>query len=195
MKFSVLISIVGLPYDRSLCDVTYIGAADALAKAVVDNDDEEFRLDESEMGDTDYEYLACEDGLSDEQITEIRAHLRILGDEVTYHLTDFGWASRIGIAGRTLTASGVLGKARFKRLIDDLGAYASDVETMGTLGGPLSGGMPTIVPDVDFVIESPLLIACIRVTPFPTDGKGEPLAGNEQTWPRLRRAMLSVFGL
>jgi len=186
MKFSVLATVVGLPDERDYSELDYADAKKAFGSSGLD-------VDESEPGDTDYEYFAHEDGIEDEQLAEIRAHIRILGDGVTYSVKSYSWSSRIAIEGRTLTASGIIGKAEFTKLIDDLGAFAEDCQTMGTLGGPLSDGIPTCVPDIPFRFESRGLLESIRVTPVPCDRNGEPLSGDERTWDRLRAATLAVY--
>lgn len=96
------------------------------------------------------------------------------------------------LLAQDIAVSGVLGKAAFKEFVDLLGAYAEDVQTMGTLGGPLSpwGG---VVPDISFTMEQPLIIECIRATPIPCR-KDEPMRGDERTWDRVRAATLAVFG-
>ncbi len=185
MKFSVLLTVTGLP-DRSYQEIDYGDVKRAVEKSGLD-------VSEGEPGDHDYVYLAKEDGMEDEELEEIRAHLRILGDGVTYDLKKFSWSERLGIEGRELTASGIIGKKAFRQLIDDLGAQADDCQTMGTLGGPLSGGMPYCVPDISFSIGSCSLLDSIRVTPVPCDRNGEPLEGDERTWDRLRSATLAVF--
>jgi hypothetical protein len=184
LKMSFIIEFVGVPDDYSYHEFCYRDVKRVFDQHGID-------YSESEPGDTDYAYLAQEDNLSEEVCAEIRAHWRILGDDVTYRKRDFTWAQRIGIDGQEIKAMGVLNKRQFAALIDDLGAFAEDVQTLGTLGGPLSLGC---VPDVSFRCESPCLIECIRVTPFPCNRAGEPLEGNEQTWDRLRGAMLAVFG-
>lgn len=91
-------------------------------------------------------------------------------------------------------ASGILDRKQFERFIEDLGAYAEDCLTMGTLGGPLSGGMLYCVPDISFMMESSRLIESIRVTPIPS--KYEPSGQcNERTWDRLRAVMLKLYGI
>ncbi len=119
----------------------------------------------SEVGDSEYSYLADE------------------SEKPNWfeHLQDY-------------QASGIVDRETLTRLIDDLGAFAEDCETMGTLGGPLApwGG---IVADIPFRIESQVLIECIRVTPIPCGTDGEPLKGDERTWDRVRAAMLAVYGV
>jgi len=88
-------------------------------------------------------------------------------------------------------ASGILTRKEFDRLVDDLGAFAEDYLTMGTLGGPL--GL-RYVPDIPFEIESDRLIVSMRVTPVPKWELRNPRTGREGNWNRVRRATVAVYG-
>ena len=117
-----------------------------------------------EIGDSEYQYLSEEDS----------------GCEWYDALQD-------------IQASGIVSREQLEMFLDGLGAFAEDCETMGTLGGPLSDGMPYIVPDISFICESPILIECIRITPIPS--KFEPNSClTEASWGRTRKAMLSLYG-
>lgn len=185
LKFSVLANFTAVHDFYLMSDLTYQDCKRACEEAGLD-------FSESEPGDNDHTYLAK---IDDDKAAEIRAHLRILGDGVTYSAEKFTWCERMAIDAREITASGILTKDQFTRFIDSLGAFAEDCETLGSLGGPLSGGMPYLVPDVSFRCESPIVIECIRATPFPCDRNGEPLRGDERTWERVRNATLATYGV
>lgn len=88
--------------------------------------------------------------------------------------------------------SGILTREQFSALVENLGAYATDTETLGTLGGPLGG----LCWDMAFEIESQQLIASIRVTPLPeVEFKAVDEGRAETIQRRLKRAMLSVYGI
>lgn len=124
-------------------------------------------MDETEPGDSAYSYLAEEDGTSE------------FWQE---------WGEKV----QDLTASGIIKRSVFTELVKSLGAYAEDVETLGTLGGPLGLGL---VADIVFEVESQEVIVSMRVTPIPCHPvTGEFLTGNKLSWPRIRKAMLAVYG-
>jgi len=83
---------------------------------------------------------------------------------------------------RSIQVSGVVPFSQAMAYLDHIGAVYEDCETLGTLGGPLELG---IVPDIPFGIESALVIASIRITPFWSDGDGwTPLT--EASWERVK---------
>lgn len=88
---------------------------------------------------------------------------------------------------REVTVTGIVSFTEAMRYLDHIGAIYEDCETMGTLGGPLSGGFPSIVPDMPFNIESQLVVASIRITPFIIDTEAKCIcAMREATWDRIR---------
>lgn len=116
----------------------------------------------SEPGDSEYAYLSKE---SD--------------DEFWKGLQDY-------------QVSGILGRKAFERWIEELGAFAEGCQTMGTLGGPLSGGEPSVVADVAFTMEEHCILQCIRATPVPT---WTPKHGyRDHWWPRIEKAMWMHYG-
>lgn len=123
-------------------------------------DQMEIPYDITEPGDSEYNYLAE-------------------GKEDTWysHMSD-------------LTLCAFMTRSEFKTFVSELGAYAEDCLTMGTLGGPLGIG---IVPDIPMNIESDVLITSIRVTPCP-EVNGEPIyIDNERQWNVLRSAFISAY--
>ena len=86
---------------------------------------------------------------------------------------------------------GLLLRPHFEALIEDLGLYAEDVETMGSLGAP--GLFPEVwcAPAICFNGEDPSCIQNMYVTPIP-----EVLGINidEARWGRVRRAVIDHYG-
>jgi len=178
MQFAILAEFSGIPDEHDPCywpcDLTYTDALRASREADLD-------VTETEPGDSDYSYLADEVG------------------EPRGEYWD-AWHRYVQDA----TVSGILDRARLTRWLDDLGAYAEDVETLGTLGGPAN---PCgIAPDIALAVESQALIASIRVTPLldvePHRIQLALAAGNEaracyladRAWARMRRAFLHCYG-
>lgn len=86
---------------------------------------------------------------------------------------------------RSIQVEGVVPFGQAMAYLDHIGAVYEDCETMGTLGGPLGIG---IVPDIPFTIESALVIASIRITPFWSAGDDwTPLT--EASWERVRELL------
>lgn len=84
---------------------------------------------------------------------------------------------------------GVMNRETFTSFVEDIGGWASDIGTLGTLGGPLGLG---IVPDIVIEIESQALISSVRVTPVPSN---DTVEYTEERWERVRTAFLTVYGL
>jgi len=192
MQFSVVATFAGIPNVYSH-DTSYGDVLRACENAGFD-------VSESEPGDTDYRYLASEHYPSTdfewtdlpEDAQERADAIDALAEKHGVDSDDFWW--RWGWDAQEIQVAGILDKKAFSRWLDDLGAFAEDCQTLGTLGGPLSDGMPYVVPDIPFRMESQILIESIRATPIPTDHKGEPLRGDQHTWDRLRKATLAVYG-
>ncbi|MFA5572180.1 MAG: hypothetical protein WDA42_03660 [Candidatus Bathyarchaeia archaeon] len=118
--------------------------------------------DITEEGDSEYSYLA-------EESPE---------EEWFQHLRD-------------VTIGVFLERKQFKAFVEDLGAYAEDCQTMGTLGGPLGYG---VVPDIPMRMKSSQILDSIRVTPCPLVN-GEPIhLDTEEKWDRVREAFLEAYG-
>ena len=175
MEFSVVAHFSGIPGEYSPCDTSY---DDALRASQASG----LSVDETEPGDSEYAYLATECGEPDPDSWWGK------------------WKERV----QDCTVSGIIGRDAFTRWLDDLGAFAEDCGTMGTLGGPLApwGG---VVADISFRIESQVLIESIRATPIPGT-VDEPLgkvrgatddergADADRIWQRIRKATLAVYG-
>ena len=106
--------------------------------------------------------------------------------------------------------SGILTRTQFETLVEKLGVCASSTETLGTLGGPLSGGMPYCVPDVAFESNDPTAVLSLRATPFiggprdlvpdpPSNVTGEKgrhawqQAWVDRRWDNIRKATIQLF--
>lgn len=81
-----------------------------------------------------------------------------------------------------VTASGILPAREFFQMLDGIGCIFEDVETMGTIGGPLGHW----APDVAYYHESQLMVFSMRATPVlkKPDGVYKPLSDN--SWERMR---------
>lgn len=123
-------------------------------------------VDVSEPGDSEYDYLAKE--------SESEA-----------------WEGIYDI-----TVSGILDRETFTRWVEDLGLYAEDVRTLGTLGGP--GNPMGLYPDIAFAGEYLTIIESVRVSPLPDVGPPASLPNDEawanHAWERVRGAVLTVYG-
>jgi hypothetical protein len=112
------------------------------------------------QGDSEYSYLAEEDtvGFPEEYRKRYR-NRRPVNEEPFPSKWDF--FRRLS----DVDVSGILNHSQLVVLTDDLGLYATNTKTMGTLGGPLSswGG---VVPDICLESDSSVLICSVRVTPF-----------------------------
>lgn len=123
----------------------------------------------TEPGNSEYSYLSEE---TDDP------------EDWRYHLQDF-------------EASGFIDREHFDFLVSKLGLHASSCKTLGTIGAPFFVAQERYgpMPDIAFEMDSPNVIECVRVTPIPwSRRKDQPQKGNELTWPRLRKAVLSVYG-
>jgi hypothetical protein len=163
MRYSIVLTVSGIPGHGNLHDIEYDDVTRALEEAGLD-------FDESEPGDSEYLYLATESGEPDEG--------------TFWHQ----WKNEV----KDITASGVLSAEELHTLCDGIGAWATEDNTLGTLGGPLSGGMPTVVPDLVFRLESALIIESIRVTPFDPDWP-EDFQVTEDVWNELKAETVKEF--
>ena len=202
MRFSVLLSVTGIPGHTPYHELNY-GDVKRAAESV------ELAVDESEPGQTEYAYLAreqyhcqfhdgvewdcrdCPEGCDcAEKATEAYREACEAEHGINPERPPLWW--QWGWEAQDLQASGIIDREAFDRLIDDLGAIAEDVQTLGTLGGPAN---PIgIAPDIDFRIESEGLISTVRVTPLPDRARQSDRPLDEGDWQRVRSAMLSCYG-
>lgn len=83
----------------------------------------------------------------------------------------------------------ILNRADFDRFVDQLGLFAEDVQTLGSIGAPGCGyGW---VPAISFTSRNPDAIQIAYVTPLP-DVRRQELG--EHDWDRVRSAVLAVYG-
>jgi len=87
------------------------------------------------------------------------------------------------------SADGILNSNALETFLCGLGACPEDVQTLGTLGGPLGLG---IVPDILVRMEAPQVIESIRVTPFDPDWT-EGYQIYEEEWERIREDFIEKF--
>jgi hypothetical protein len=189
MKFAVCAKFSGMMNDRMEycpCDMTLGDVVNLLKRLGIEHDI-------TDEGDSDYQYLGHENGETETDRILMRCRIADVGAEVG----KFPFWLRWGAFVRDVSINAILDRDTFSALVDELGAWAEDVQTLGTLGGPLGGHMA----DLSFRMESQVLIESIRVTPLPEDkATGEPLAGFKveeragEIWERIRSATLSVYG-
>lgn len=216
MQFSVVASFSGIASDP---ECQYETNYDDIRRVCRDL---EIPFTETEDGDSEYGYLPGENFDVEKFLTELCAKVAQTHDVELPDKDDrnFEWQleflrenadvddlrglsfwERFAVRCRDLDIGTMMDRKTFTKFMGDIGAYCTDEETMGTLGGPLSNGMPTIVADMVFRVESNCLIDSIRVTPIPgtidsplgTSCKSADDA--ERIWGRLKNAMLSVYGL
>lgn len=213
MRFSVLATFSGVSDDP---EYAYETEYDDIRRTCRECGIE---FDETEIGDSEYMYCAAEsigdrNGLEsflvrlcetiaadtgvelppedDRGFEWYREFLREHSDSDDIRGMRF-W-ERFAVRGRDLTVSTVMDRETFSRWIDGIGAFAEDVETMGTLGGPLSGGFPSLVADISFRMESSALIESVRVTPFPSFEPQSDVCNRPENWERVRSATLAIYG-
>lgn len=147
--------------------------------------------DTTEPNDSEYAYLLAEDGHEERHYVEATDREIDDSDDVLFtprrgYIVDERTRSQWwGI--RDVTASGILDAEQMA----ELASFCSptDTETLGTLGGPLG---ECIVPDIEFIAESPILIDSIRVTPFCPDWPDDKYI-SEETWKALKAATIARF--
>jgi hypothetical protein len=187
MLFSVLIKATGnLDNVFHPCDITLAG----IIRCCQSIEYPDWHPDDSasEPGDSEYEYLSRECGPS---IPDVLRTALLEADGASKERIANRIRERYGAAGWWATtsnyqASGILPRVLLTELMEGIGAYATDTETLGTLGGPAD---PIgIAPDIDFEVESSAVIVCVRVTPLPD------VSPREGRWERVRDAVVRVYG-
>jgi hypothetical protein len=187
IRYSVLVSASGVSPDGYAYDISI----DDVERACRQNG---LQTDETEPNDSEYAYLVREDYGDSPRFVETDRPDREREGEALYtpargyivdERTRSDWWGVFDV-----TASGIVDEETLDTLCHDIGASATDEETLGTLGGPLSIG---IVPDIVFRIESSILIDSIRVTPFCPDWPDDEPVSFE-TWSQLRDATIARFG-
>ncbi len=181
LLFSVVISVSGVR-ERNYCETDYDDVDSACVRAGL-------VPDHTEPNDSEYFYLVTEDYGDEPRYVE-NADSALYCPSRGFIADEREQSAFWGI--QDLTASGILNADDLETFSCGI-CYATDDETMGTLGGPLSGGMPTIVPDMVFRIESPLLIDSIRVTPFDPTWDDEHVVTDDE-WNLLRDRVIARFG-
>lgn len=203
MEFSVLIKATGNVIDDRFwpCDLVLQDVIRACKS--IDSPDWYPDDEASEPGDSEYSYLAIESSLPPGLYKAAIEGITNGCPKDNWKLANWVW-ERWGkedsynpqghiLAGSSwwatasdYQASGILTREEFEKLRDDLGAYASCCETLGTLGGPLGFG---IVPDIGYEVETQAVIITMRVTPL-LDVKPK-----EGRWERVRKAVLACHGI
>ena len=85
----------------------------------------------------------------------------------------------------------ILTAAELKGLSDDMGLYASETETMGSLGAPGFGWGWS--PAISFEVDSPYVSLSAYVTPVVLEGKGKRERFVEVDWDKLAKATRAKF--
>ena len=156
--------------------------------------DKGLRVDVTEPGDSEYLYLAKEDGRKCSECRNGQIETEDGEDSTTCEKCHGSGYNSPWSALQDVTVSGIMTHENFESWIQEIGAFATEDNTMGTLGGPLSDGMPYCVPDINFRMEERYIIESIRVTPF-IDRDGElTYPKNEQQWERIRASVIHAFG-
>jgi len=89
---------------------------------------------------------------------------------------------------KDIQVSGIVDRDTLYKLFDlGLVDRATDIETMGTLGGP--GNCIGWMPDIACELDSSHVISSIRITPLPDRGVCE-----ERNWEKIKTAFVNIFG-
>jgi hypothetical protein len=178
LRFSVLITVTGnlVDHDYYPCDSTLPDFMQAIAPYLGD-------ADPTEPGDSEYHYLATENGADGFRRACIDAVeggneriARWLADRYPYD-PDIWWALCSDYQNM-----GILDSRAFFDFLRNVGMIFEDRETLGTLGGPLGG----IAPDVSFTSESQAAIVSMRATPFLERPDGTVAPVSPASWKRLK---------
>jgi hypothetical protein len=110
LKYSVLISVTGIPDNETMMETNYKDFRGVCREIGL-------QIDETEPGDSEYSYLATESGEP---------------EDGNYW---YDWKHKV----QDLTANGIINFDQLETLCDETGIYPDGCETMGTLGGPLGG--------------------------------------------------------
>ena len=102
---------------------------------------------------------------------------------------DYGYLEGRWERGKHRKIVGELSRPEFDELVDHLGLYATDVETMGSLGAPWTESGVGVAPAVSFDAEHDDALVNAYVTPLP-EVKGP---WGDRTWDRVRRALIAVY--
>lgn len=187
LKFSIVATITGNLLDsRYAHDYT-------LADFVKDLDSALGISEPTKPGNTEYHYLATENGADGfkgaviESLDGGNAEIARWAMERYNGDSDIWWATCSDYQN-----SGILDARAFFELLDNSAFSFEDCGTMGTLGGPLSMGC---VPDVAFSTESQLCIASMRATPFWQDENGEAHPVTDATWERLKKYYSNPYAI
>ncbi len=117
----------------------------------------------------------------------VRRHMDLTeGDEqYEYDYLEGDW-----VGGRHRKLVGLLVRPHFEALVEDLGLYAEDVETMGSIGAP--GLFPEVwcAPAIAFNGDDPEAIQSMYVTPIP---EVLGIGIDEERWERLRRVLIDHY--
>lgn len=91
--------------------------------------------------------------------------------------------------GKCWQGSGILTRTQFEAFIDDCDLMSEDVETMGSLGGPLGG----LVADINFRADHYAAIVTCRVTPILDRTPKLMEKEDEGVWQRVRNAVIRQY--
>lgn len=211
MQFSVCATFSGIANDpKTTHEMTYDDVRRELRGIGID-------FTETENGDSEYAYLSSEQFDVDEFLTKQcerisaengvpippeddrgfewhREWLREFADAFDFY--ELGFWERWCVLCRDMQVNMILNRDQFDKFTSQLGLFATDCDTLGTLGGPLGFGP---VPDIVFENDSSAMICSVRVTPIPgTLEKQLGLCSTQEDahriWSRLKRAVVSVYG-
>lgn len=89
---------------------------------------------------------------------------------------------------------GVLTQEQFDEFVEELGLFAEDVETLGSLGVPWAGcGGLGVAPAISFISEDPEAIQGAYVTPIPQCDPPEDEEEMREVWEELKRKIVEKY--
>ena len=139
----------------------------------------------SEPFDSDYAYLAKEGAIPKRIISRLEDTRGEARWNMIRKLREKFPRESLWVSISDIQVSGIFDRDTLFDFLSNIGASYEDVESLGTLGGPLGG----MVPDFCFTVESQVLISSIRITPVWCEWNGdrwEPLKlPSEETWGRI----------
>jgi hypothetical protein len=139
----------------------------------------------SEPFDSDYAYLAKEGGIPKRILSRLEDTRGDVRFQMIRKLREKFPRESLWVSISDIQVSGIFDRETLFDFLSNIGASYEDVESLGTLGGPLGG----MVPDFCFTVESQCLISSIRITPVWCEWKGdrwEPLKlPSEEMWGRI----------
>jgi hypothetical protein len=102
---------------------------------------------------------------------------------------EYGYLEGLWSEGSHRKYCALLNRHQFDAFVSELGLYAEDVHTLGSIGAPGCGYGCS--PAISFTADDPDAILSAYVTPLP---EVEKELCDEHDWDRVRDVVLSVYG-